>query len=79
MDDSRDVSVGGDCPAERSWLPDHRRDLVRALTRAVEAATSTGDLAVARVATEALAKLVGAMGDAGTEVVDLSEKRRGRG
>ena len=79
MDDSRDVSAAGERPEGRSWLPDHRRALVRALTRAVEAATTTGDLAVARIATESLARLVGVMGGDSTEVVDLSEKRRGRG
>jgi hypothetical protein len=51
--------------------------LVQALTQAIGEATEAGDLHVARIAHEALGKLLDAPG--GASVAELSSVKRGRG
>jgi hypothetical protein len=56
-------------------FPSPREALVRALGEAVAAATAAGDLEVARIAVEALGKLLAAPSSVPATVVDLASER----
>jgi hypothetical protein len=68
-------SSGGPFADSSGAAPNPRAALVVQLAAAVGALASVGDLDGARVASEALSKLLGATGEA-APVVDLAERRR---
>lgn len=68
-----------DCDRLPEAPSDHRAELARALTRAVDDSTAAGDLAAARVAAEALVKLLGSAGPNAAPVADLAAERARRG
>jgi hypothetical protein len=64
-------------PADQSGT-NPRAGLVASLTQAIAAATVAGDLVAARIAADALVRLLGANAPPdGGEIVDLAERRKG--
>ena len=65
-------------PTAASVPSDPRQTLLTSLTDAIRDATGSGDMGAARVAMEALTKLMGVAGDAPGAVVDLAEEAHKR-
>ena len=65
-------------PTSAAALSNPRQALLTSLTDAIRDATSAGDMGAARIAMDALTKLMGDAGTASGSVVDLSDKLRKR-
>ena len=65
-------------PTAASVPSDPRQTLLTSLTDAIRDATGSGDMGAARIAMEALTKLMGEAGTASGAVVDLAEETRKR-